>query len=565
MLPEFKNFHRKIKIPKEISDQVDNPDTYWVVTWLGHSYWKDDRIQREVIITNIDNVHYYFSGKERQFKVFVLEEQTFTIQLGTYFKYNGRFLKNPQYLENSKAIEKFENVVFNPKTDYQTNWVYKHLQNTYMPPYYSEDDRIYSGAPYYSTVHNGTTIIVPGHVILSYFYYLSTLTIYNIIYGVYFAGLQPISSFDENGIPIIKYDSEYLRYDEAKNIAKFMLIKEGFNSLAHIKSDFYVALEKCKPDNRKAYLASRIPHSDEVNLTLIGKKISANKFLAFSIEDFSLKSGEGIFKYDNFLLKDISDKSSLNEESEDKNPTTGQVDNFDENVDSTTNPTNHNLNPVNISVNDSRKRFYQSPNVKELEKESQLNHFQMTQVQINEIAEVSELIKEHSSKDKVSRVNFISQNTVDYIQVVFDAINILKSEGAETEYLMIERSDFENVSYPPVKIKQVGTLILASILINDYNYCLISTVGNYGRMGLVRHSVKGLRFLSDRDPILEICLIKMINEYQLNWSEIKTAQQLTNIFQGMGVVLVHSFNHKIIENDHNKSVKNLVERLKEHL
>lgn len=71
-----------------------------------------------------------------------------------------------------------------------------------------------------------------------------------------------------------------------------MLIKEGFDSLAHIKADFYVALEKCKPDNRKAYLASRIPHSDEVNLTLIGKKISANKFLAFSIEDFSLKSGE---------------------------------------------------------------------------------------------------------------------------------------------------------------------------------------------------------------------------------------------------------------------------------
>lgn len=37
-------------------------------------------------------------------------------------------------MENSKAIEKFENVVFNPKTDYQTNWVYKHLQNSYMPP-----------------------------------------------------------------------------------------------------------------------------------------------------------------------------------------------------------------------------------------------------------------------------------------------------------------------------------------------------------------------------------------------------------------------------------------------
>lgn len=28
MLPEFKNFHRKIKIPKEISDQVDNPDLF---------------------------------------------------------------------------------------------------------------------------------------------------------------------------------------------------------------------------------------------------------------------------------------------------------------------------------------------------------------------------------------------------------------------------------------------------------------------------------------------------------------------------------------------------------
>lgn len=564
MLPKSQTkFNKKIEIPKEVSKEIDNDNSFWVITWLGNSYWLDNRIQREVIITNIDNSYYYFNGKEKQFKIFLLEEQTFNFQLGTYFKYNGRFFKAPQYVSDRKSIIKIDDVIFHPEDDYNINGIYGLLNGTFLPPFRNVDDRIYYSAPYYTTIHKGMQIIVPGHVILSYFFYLSTLTIYDIIYGIYFEGLKPISGFNDKGIPIIEFDSEYLRYEEAKHLAKFMLITGGFDALAHIKADFYVALEKCRTDNKKAYLTSKIPYNDNVKLTLIGKQISNNKFIAFAIEDFKLHSGENIFKYESYILKDISDKSSLNEPSEDKIPTTGHVDNFADNPELTSNPTNHNLNPLSIKISDSKKRFYQTPDVRKLEKEKQLNHYEMTQLQINEINETSELIKEHQNKDKISRVNFIGQNTVDYIQVIFDAIQILNEQGYETDYLMIESSPYENVSYPPIKIKEIGSLILASIISDDYNYCLIATSDISARMGLIRHTINGAKFSKDRDPILETCLIKMINDHALNWSEIRNTQELTSIYQNMGVILVHSLNHT--KGDHSICVESLVRRLKEYL
>lgn len=549
MLPQSQiKFNRKIEIDESIMNEINDPDSFWVITWLGNTCWKEGRMQREIVLTNIDNKNFFFTKGKKSLKVYIPEEKTFYFSLGTYLSCNGRFLDNPKY--DGKYITRLQNIEVNPLKDYDTNGIYQYLKGTNFPLYYEKDDMIYQGANYYLAKHEDLKIIIPGHVILSYFYYLSTLQIYHLLYGTFEDGMLKKIYYTENNIPLFFYDSSIIRYREASEISKYKLIRGGYESMARIHSDFYVALNKSWNTSKKAYLTSKIPFNELIKFDVIGRRISKDKFLVFSIENFKLSDSNGKnFLFEKFEMKDLSDHSSLNEQAGDPEKYTQHIENSNPNPGYTDRPTNHNFNVRDLFLNDGRKRFYEIPeNRKQLKAEQKQQYIAEDRI-FHDIDEISGNIHNHNGKNKTARGNFFDDNTFDYIKALFDAVIILESQNIECDYIYIHPAPFKNTSYTPIKSDNVGPIIMVSIYYNDYNYCLIVSNNTKGRMALLKCTEKYYRFERERDYLIETALIYIIEKFSdLDWDRIRDTQELKSILEtNKGLILRHLFNHNKLE------------------
>ncbi|SHL29373.1 hypothetical protein SAMN05444360_10156 [Chryseobacterium carnipullorum] len=552
MLPQSQiRYNRKIKIDELVFHEVNKPNSFWAITWLGKTCWKEERMRREIILTNIENRDFDFARSDKSIKVYVPEEKTIHYSLGTYFGYNGDFLENPKCDRN--GITRLENIEVNPLKDYHINGIHGSLKGTGFPLYFEKNDMIYKGAGYYSVKHGDLTIIIPGHVILSYFYYLSTLQIYHLIYGTFEDGLDKKMYYTENNIPLFFYNSSIIRYQEASEISKYKLIKGGYESMARIHSDFYASLNQSWNTERKAYLTSKIPFNELVKLDVIGKRISKDKFLVFAIENFNLLDSTGRnFISEKFEMKDLSDHSTLNEETEDPENYTQQIEIPNPNPRHTDRPTNHNFNVRNVFLDDGRKRFYEIPENKKQLKTEQKKQYVAEDRVFHNVDEISENIRNHNGRNNTARANFFDNNTFDYIKALFAAVTILESKNIECSYIFIDPAPFKNSSYTPIKSDRIAPIIMVSIYYNDFNYCLIvskNTNNKKGRMALLKCSEKYYRFERERDNLVEQSLIHMISKFgDLDWDKIRDTQELKSIISvSKGLSLRHLFNHNKLE------------------
>lgn len=566
MLPQSQNrFNKKIKIDISVFNEVNDPDSFWVITWLGNTCWRENRMQREIILTNVDNNKFIFTRGKKSTKVLVPEEKTIHYSMGTYFTYNGDFLINPKY--DGYCIEKLENIEIDPLKNYHTKGIRDHLKGTNFPLYYAEDDMIYSGAGYYSVKNGDITVIIPGHVILSYFYYLSTLQIYHLIYGTFEDGLDKKMYYTENDVPLFFYNSSIIRYREASEICKYKLIKGGYESVARIHADFYASLNQSWNIQKKAYITSKIPFDELVKLDVIGRRISKDKFLVFSIENFQFSDlGQKTFLTEKFEMKDLSDHSTLNEEFDEPENYIKHIEITTHNPIHTDNPTNHNNSVRDVFSNDGRKRFYDIPENRKQEKKEQKEQYSAEDKVFHSLNEISENIRNHNGKNNTSRANFFDNNTFDYINALFEAVDILKSQNIDCKYIFIDPAPYKNTSYAPIKSDEIAPFIMVSIYYNDFNFCLIATNNTAGRMALLKCSEKYYRFEEEHDPLIEKSLLHMIKKFKgLAWDKIKDTQELTKILSAnKGVSLHHQFNHNKLETSE-RTAESLALKIKKKL
>lgn len=564
MIPPQSKFNRVHKIPAEILNKINNPNSYWVVSWLGKSFFSDDRIHRELFITNVNGKNHFYNHHNRTFKTSMPEEKIIHFPLGTYLEYSGHILNHPN-LEKGNYIEEIKNVILNPETDYNDKGLFSILsKNSWYPIYENENDKAYEGASFYNLIHEDSLqIIIPISVIQSYFYYLSTLCIYHIIYGIQQKAI--FRAKDKEGNGIIAYNSSIIREKEASILSKYYFIEgNGTKALNEIHDTFFTKLNNAKKFNAndlKFYLEGKVPYDEQLNLSVIGKKIGKDKFIVYRIKDFNLVSGNSKFLVDNYNILDISDRTSLKQENQNIVSTISSTkDLISHPLQITDNETNHNFNIIDTATKSSKiNNFFDSPLVYKIPKKSQENLYKADQILFNSINEISENIRNNNNKSKSARVNYNIDGGIDYIQVIFDTIKSLNNDkDFETDYLFIEETENENTTYPPIGLEIVGELILASIIYKDYNYCLVVSLGIKRRMGLLKNNIQGIRFEKKKDPILQNILIYMINNYKLTWDFLKQGDELHKF----GATLEHNFNYKVLET-HDETVENLTKRIKD--
>lgn len=576
MKPRHRNFKKNIGALKKVNDINEN--SFWILMHYGRSFWnfKENRVFREVLLINSAKKSYDLENwsKGKIIKVEFPEEKTFSLPLGSVFASDGKFIKIPD--QKDKGLYTIRNVTVSKNTNYFKNGYFGQLKQSNYPIYNDYVGGVYAGCPYYKVFENYfgiKRIIIPAHVIRSYFYNLSSLSIHHIVWGSLFKGIEDPIKVDSNWI--LPYNSSIIAEREARLLGKYVFTNDkiGINTLRESHNAFKTNLLKDQKHegNGRYYLDGRVPFKFEIKLNVLGHYIKKDDneqcFLVHQIIGAEPKDKEihSFFTNDSFKLWDLNDKRSKRN---DGNITTNVkgVSNIEslDNLPIKDGETNTSISPQEIPVSIGNI-FLQTPSISKLDKDSQEQNYTVNKYLEKEYNSLGTNYGNTNSDSETRRFNELSLDSLNnYFKILPFVIEILEKDGIICEYLKLK--DHEGIySFPPIQTELARVFLILKISFKDRHYCLVDS--GYGKsIGFFSYVDQSIEFESYDDETVKYVLIHMIRSKRLNWSKVGNDLYLS---KKLNIKLYKSMKHVVFyEKDKinfKKSAESLAERIKERV
>lgn len=578
MQDELKELRFKRTIPIGDYKEKVNKDSFWILIWHGRSFLNNQKglIYKEIYFINVPNKNYYISNWRgcQTVRLEIPEEKSCILPLGAIFDYKGSFVENIS--KNSVGL--YERKVEVASEDYHNKNLRYKMQSTDFPSIQKEErDYIYAGAPYYFSTKKDyyedteisitTNFIFPIHVINSYFFYLSTLCVYQIVYDRVKYGFLKPTEYNED--IIIPFYGDIIRLEEAKLLGKYFFIngEKNIDYLKEIPINFFLELYNSRKYNRESqriYMDGKIPFDYNVNFQVIGQYITEKgkrekTFLVYKILSFQLPQGVDKFTCKKYYFKNLHDTRSIDTDNEEislyvNKKTSSKSANFESgNMEGETNH-NHDIIPItDPTLNDC---FFDSPESELIEKEDQSEKYKgLTQHIKNDIESLSLDQINHDSSSLIARVNArreISERNP-HFQIFQKVMNRIGSTSGFTfQYLKIGKAEEDSVfSELPLSRKHV---IIASIEYSYRHYCIVD-FGGGKVIPIFRNNDSSIGFNLVDDRVLEDVFYFM--KYQdYNWKAC--SDQLSENFD---LYMLNSLNHSQNTVSEDEAIKHLYKRV----
>lgn len=558
---EIKEYKKFIKIPKEIINAVDF-NSFWIIAWFGRCFYRNNRIQREVLLFNTTDINFYF-GKERSkntFKVFIPEEQLAFFKIGDYLDIHGRPLAKKKIKTNK--LSQIKDLACTP-SHYQTKSIYDLLLYSYYPLIKKErDSNFYVEAPYYLLQQGSAKIIVPDSLIANYFYYHSTRTAYHVIYGDIEGKIVPPIK-DPDGFWTVSFMGDKIPYDTVNFLAKYLFIDGSFEILNKIGLQLRERLineSKFNRHNLGIPINTPIPFLNGISMDLLVQNINTSEQLYIAYKILAVRSLENtrpLFTAEQYYLLNSQDTRSLKLDGQQikENNTTRQITSINEPLTSSSKPGNTNQGTININVtNIESSKFDLSPRSILLDKEIQENRYILDKTFFKEISELTDDYRNRESATGRAIANFVSmmKDLESKTKIFIDAVEELKSEiEISTDYLNLELK--QNISeIEPFSDEFLDRLTFLSIVYKRTNFCLIICSDTTKRTALIKHKIEGYCFGKENDTSLKIFMRNIIQE-NLNWSKFVLLENYN-----ITIKVLHAFNYPESE----QQIKNFKSRIR---
>lgn len=525
--------HYKRVMPNIRNQEGIDENSFWIIVSYGRTFWniKKQRYYKEVILINAPDNSYVIKNwnHSKIIKSEISEEKTFLFPLGSLINTQGKFISSPDSNENFKIYSK-SRISVHPKYDYHTNGLYEILKKTSYP-LIDNTKGLYNNAPYYKTftINKDIEIIIPIHVITSYFYYLSTLCIYHIIYDTVKHGI--LKEFNKDDKTIVPFSSSIIRHEEAKTLSKYLFIKgdKKINYLRDISKNLLKNMYNGDKFNynKRVYLKSEIPFNSYTMFNFIGQYItdkedpSPRKFIAHGITNVSLFNDEKLFSTKDYLLYDISNHRSIpveNPESIEKYNSIRYLYENNGNNSINNSVTNHNAGIKNLPLIKTHGLFLDSPENNLIEKSQQKIKYEVENSIIKKVNNYSDNIRNHSASSTSVRSNVSPIITNQFHEILNNVVSELKiTPDYSAKYIVLK---YHNgiFSYPPIGLETIGSIIIASINYRDKKYCLIDA-GYKISIALFRFTDSYLSFLDIDDPTINDVITEMVLNQSYNWEK----------------------------------------------
>lgn len=533
MLPKIaQRLPKKLRLPDwvyEEADKVDFKNKFWFISWLGRSYYINDVIYREVYITLCNNTYFKFQKNLKTFCIPFREEYTIRHRQGNYYEYLGDFL---QSAHNHEKINIVKDILINRIH----NGTILNIENTLgngKTFYPLLNSRLYGDVPCYQVDIENLKFIIPFNVIQAYFYSLSSLTLYYLIYGVFIPGIVKPYEFDDYAV--VAYRSSLINKPEARILGKFYFLNKGdIKRLYNIRRSFLKELFDKQRNNKdlKSYILYSLPFEKDAIIKMdlhyhpVDKDGVIN--MVYAIDNVSLPSGEALFEVENFILDDQDAALKIEDE------------NANEIIQGTSVGYNHNNNGeivadtlytnneaiLDVIVNDEGPKFLESPNITDAIPTVIKNNTSFENSFIKHIRDYDELTSNHSNDSDTGLVNLISgiSENSDYMRIILSAFDLLeKDKDFACDYIYLKRQGNSVFSYDPLNFTKNGSIVFFRIEYQYQQYCIIASNNESKRIGIIKYIGEG-GFDSEHDEGLKNGIIKVRRDHKSNWSLLKTSK-----------------------------------------
>lgn len=531
MLPKkAQRLPRILKVPGWVYDEsnkIELKNKFWFISWLGESYYINDIIYRDICITLCNNTHFKFQKKSKTFCVQFREEYTIRLKQGNYYEYLGKFLCSAHNHENIKiknnVIISRENngTIINIDNFFGKGKSYYPLINT----------KIYGDVACYQVDIDNRKYIIPMNVIQSYFFTLSSMTLYNLIYGVFVPGIVKPYKFDEYAV--VAFRSSLISKTEAQILSKFYFLNGvEIKKLYQIRRTFLKNLLNKRKNNQeeKAYIDYTLPFKKNVQVELSlhyhPVDLDENINMVYAISNVSLPGYGSLFESDNYILRDDDEVLFINNENIANEETTFGIQHHYNGQEVSDTPFTNNDAILNVGENDEGPKFYESPSISDALPSKIRNNPGFENSFIKHINMYDEYVSNHNSNSETGVINLIFglSKGKDYMIAVLSALELLqKSAEFKCKYIYLKRQEASEFSYDPFNFRDNGSILLFMIEFNDSCFCVIVRNNKSNRIGIIKRVIPGV-FDDENDENLKLGLIKISRDHKYNWSKLKTAK-----------------------------------------
>lgn len=532
-------FKRSIKKLRRFSQIND----YWLLVCFGHVYYKpeSDFFERDIIFVSIKQNQYQhptFWNKERVVRIAIREDYTINFPLGTIFNWEGEVVRIPS--KEEKTIYAKE-VILSNNFNFQDKGLRDILRNTSFPidilNKISDSTGFYK---YYYPKKNKDTVIIPSIVIAKFFYYCTSSIISLILSNRFSDGIVSIER-TQYGMTIV-YNSDIIKQDDALILGRYALTngaEKGYNILQKAISFFHETLinEEKKGKPLVADINFPLPFSFPLRATLVGQYIEKDTFMAYEITktrpyNDKMKS---FFSDEKILLLDQNDKrSSIERENKEIRPGTNikglnkrKLDNAIEE----TSPTINSLSELTVSTQ-SRNFFWDSPDVKKIDKDDQLYKYICEKLIVKEHSGYSLKHNIEANRDelKARKTRFSLDVEIEHFNVLFEALKEISSEkNYGIKFHTINDSTDEYFSTIKFRKKDEDIkVVIASINLFNKQFVIVDPGPNL-KIGIFRNY--NIPFNEKNDSKLTEILTFMLNKYFFRWSDFYYNEKEGNLLK----------------------------------
>jgi len=581
MPPKDKSFNKEVK---ELANQkVDNQNSYWILFQYGRSYWsiRESRVFKESYFLNSSIKSYNMNNWNFDTMVLVSfpEEKSFVLPQGSIFDRNGKYISSPTTLDD--RIYEIPNVTLSNDGNFRKNkGFYKLLSDSDYPIYKDEDERFYNRFPYFSvtkTYYELKDIIIPTQVILAYFYNLSPLCLYHVLYGTFIKGMR--KPYIKNDKYIVPYDSNIIAGREMMTLAKYYFTtnNSGFKAIESIHSNFFESLVNDKEKGKgRFYIDGRLPIDYPIKVNVIGQYIDSNKegedpqkFLVHRIDRASTIGEQDFFTINEFEVLDLKDKRST-KDGKDQNHIGYTGVNSQENIGDGPENSDSEVNTL-IKIKETKTEglslFFTSPEVKKVDKYDQKNKYILENVIDLPVDSYGDNYSNTNTNSTTRRANIINYEELNtHFEILKDALKILSTEGYEITYLKLKNHN-GIYSDSPVYNDMVDKLIIVQIGYEAKSYCIVDS--GYGKsIGMFCYNDKFISFVENEDKTIRNIIVFMIKKMKFQW----VSAQKKQVFNNDGIKVLESLKHSLSfktgdkeDIDFDKSVISLADRIKKRI
>ncbi|MFC3159848.1 hypothetical protein SAMN05443633_11415 [Chryseobacterium arachidis] len=566
MLPKkTQNLPRALKLRPwvyEEANKIEFKNKFWFISWLGKSYYINDTIYRDVYITLCNNTHFKFQKNSKTFCVQFREEYTIRLKQGNYYDYLGKFLssvynheniriKNNVLIsrENNGAIINIDNLLGKGRTYYPLN-----------------STEIYGDVACYLVDIDNSKYIIPMNVIQSYFYTLSSMTLYNLIYGVFVPGIVKPYKFEEYAV--VAFRSSLISTLEARILSKFYFLNGvEIKKLYQIRRTFLKNLLNNRKNNQeeKAYIDYTLPFKKnvqvEMSLHYHPVDLEENINMVYAISNILLPAYGSLFESDNYILRDDDKVLFIDNEDIVSEGTTLGIQHHYNGQEVSNTPFTNNDAILNVKENDEGPKFYESPSISDALPTKIKNSVSFENSFVRHINMYDEFISSHNSNSETGAINLIYglSKGKDYMLAILSVFELLeKSAEFKCKYIYLKRQETSKFSYDPFNFQDNGSILLFMIEFNDSCFCIIVRNNKSNRIGIIKRLITGV-FDEENDEKLKLGLIKISRDYHYNWSKLKTSKLKIHDF-----IVVDALNNKerdtleeTVENLHKRILKGI--------